>query len=117
MALADAEVADALRFIWNQGHRPIRVTDILRQVPVSRRSLERRFRKLLRRSLLQEIRRVHVARAKDLLAKTDLSMDIVAERSGFPGAARLSTVFRQEVSLTPRAYRHQFRCGTSEEGT
>jgi hypothetical protein len=31
---------------------------------VSRRSLERRFRKVLRRSLLQEIRRVHIGRTK-----------------------------------------------------
>lgn len=109
LAVDDADVAAALRFIREQAHRPLRVTDLLRAVPVSRRLLERRFRKVLGRTILEEIRRVHIERARLLLTQTDLPLSAVAERAGFTDAKRFSTVFRQVVGLTPRAYRHQLR--------
>jgi LacI family transcriptional regulator len=113
LAVDDANLVAALRFIRGQAHRPIRVADLLREVPTSRRFLERRFRRVLGRSILGEIRRVHVERASQLLAQSDLPLNSVAERSGFTDAKRFSTVFRQMVGLTPSAYRQRLRCGTS----
>ena len=84
--------------------------DVLRAVPASRRSLERRFRALLERGLGEEIRRAHLERAKDLLASTVLTVAEVAEQSGFASVHYLSRLFRQETGLTPTAYRRQF-CG------
>ncbi len=109
LALGDADVASAVRFIREHGHLPIRVEDVLREVSVSRRSLERRFRQILNRGLWQEIRRVHLERAQSLLADTELAMPEVAERAGFSDAKHLSVVFRQETGLTPTAYRRQYR--------
>ena len=111
LAVDDVDVVAAVRFIREQGHRPIRVTDLLRVIATSRRSLERRFRKMLGRSILDEIRRVHVERASQLLAQTDLPLHTIAECSGFTDAKRFATVFRQMMGLTPRAYRHRLRCG------
>lgn len=113
VALDDADVAAALRFIRTHSHAPLRVVDVLRAVPVSRRGLERRFRLILHRGLGDEIRRVHLERAKDLLAGTELPVAVVAEQSGFSGNKHLCLVFRQETGLTPTAYRRQFR-GPSE---
>lgn len=107
LAIEDGEVAASLRFIRQHAYQPIRVTDLLRVVPTSRRSLERRFRKVLGRSILDEIRRVHVERASQLLAQTDLTLNSIAERSGFTDAKRFSTVFRQMVGMTPSAYRRR----------
>jgi LacI family transcriptional regulator len=101
-------VAAAVRFIRAQAHRPLRVGEILRAVPVSRRSLERGFRQALGRSPLEEIRRVHVERARHLLAETDWSMPAVAGGAGFADAKQLSTRFRQATGLTPTAYRRAF---------
>lgn len=111
LAIEEADVAASLRIIRQRAYQPIRVTDLLREVPASRRSLERRFRKVLGRSILDEIRRVHVERASQLLAQTDLPLHRVAERSGFTDAKRFSSVFRRLVGLTPSAYRQQLRCG------
>jgi LacI family transcriptional regulator len=102
-------VAAAIRFIRERGHTPRRVADVLRAVPVGRRTLERRFRKVLRRGLWEEIRRVHVENARRLLSGTDLPMTAVADEAGFPNAKELSVVFRQETGVTPTAYRRQFR--------
>jgi LacI family transcriptional regulator len=111
LAVADQDVRAALHFIREQSHRAIRVTDLLREIAMSRRSLERRFRRVLGRSLLEEIRRAHVERARQLLAQTDLPLQAIAKRAGFTDAKRFSTVFREAVGVTPSAYRRQFRCG------
>jgi LacI family transcriptional regulator len=107
LALSDPDVVAALRFIREHAHTPLRVKDVLREVPVSRRSLERRFRKILNRGLWEEIRRAHMERAKHLLAATEFSMAEVAKQAGFSGAEQLSVVFRQELGLPPSAYRRQ----------
>jgi LacI family transcriptional regulator len=109
LCIADADVAAAVRFIRERGHLPLRVRDVLHAVPVSRRALERRFHQTLQRGLGEEIRRVHLERAKTLLTSADLPTPQVAERSGFSNANHLATVFRLELGLTPLAYRRQLR--------
>lgn len=110
IAGGDASVTAAVRFIRDHAHSPISVDDVLRAVPASRRSLERRFRALLERGLGEEIRRAHLERAKDLLASTVLTVAEVAEQSGFASVHYLSRLFRREAGLTPTAYRRQV-CG------
>jgi LacI family transcriptional regulator len=109
LAIDDADVVAAARFIREHGHRALCVGDVLAAVPVSRRSLERRFRQHLGRSLLEEIRRAHVDRAKDLLAGSDLALHTIAQRAGFSDAKQFSIVFRQLTGTTPREFRHQIR--------
>jgi LacI family transcriptional regulator len=114
VAAADPQVIAAVRFIREQGHRPLTAKEILRAVPISRRSLERRFRRELGRTLLEEIHRVHIERARRLLADTDLPMPVIASRSGFSDAKQLSVRFRQATGLTPTMYRRRFRSETAE---
>ncbi|MBC7784605.1 MAG: substrate-binding domain-containing protein [Burkholderiales bacterium] len=109
LAISDVDVAAAIRFIRENAHQQIGVEDVLRAVPVARRSMEVNFRKLLGRSPHDEIRRVRLATAKHLLAGTELTMPAVAERSGFGNAARFSTVFHSEVGETPSEYRKRYR--------
>lgn len=109
VAIEDTDVVSALRFIREQGHRPLRVDDVLRHISISRRALERRFHDLLQRGLGEEIRREHIERAKHLLATTELSMADVAQRAGFASQPQLSRVFRQDAGLTPTAFRRQSR--------
>lgn len=109
LAVDDPEVTAAMRFIRDHGHLTFGVEDVLHAVPVSRRSLERRFRAIFHRGIGDEIRRVHLERAKALLATTPLSMAEVAEQAGFSSVHYLSRVFRQETGQTPTVYRRQFR--------
>jgi LacI family transcriptional regulator len=109
LPIEDAAVAAGVRFIRTNAHRPITVDELLREVGISRRSLERRFRLILGRTPLEEVRHTRVERARQLLAGTDLSMPAVARRSGFASAERLSVLFRKETGITPTGYRRQFR--------
>lgn len=116
LAVDDADVAAAVRFIRERAHLPLRVEDVLREVLVGRRTLERRFRDALDRGLWAEIRRVHVERAKRLLAETDLSVKAVATQSGFTDFRHLAEVFRHELGLSPTAFRDRVR-GRGSPGT
>jgi LacI family transcriptional regulator len=109
LAVEDADVAAALRFIRTHAHEPINVEDLMQHLPVARRSLERRFRDTVGRSPLEEIRKAHTDRAKYLLAETDLSIAEVAEKSGFAHAAWLSKSFRALTGETPSQYRERFK--------
>jgi transcriptional regulator GlxA family with amidase domain len=68
-----------------------RVGEVLRVSPVSRRLLERIFRKVLSYGISDEIRRVHVERAKMLLTGIDLAVFAMVGGAYFSDANHLST--------------------------
>jgi LacI family transcriptional regulator len=111
VAVSDPDVAAAVRYIREHAHERTSVDDILKEVPIGRRSLEKRFRASLSRTPLEEIRRVHVERAKLLLATTDLSINDVARHSGFGHSTWFSEAFHDQVGQSPAQYRKQFQRG------
>jgi len=74
---------------------------VLDRVPAGRRTLERRFRQTMGRSILSEIRRAHVERAKQLLSDTELSMSAIADASGFSNRSRFGVTFQQLAGIPP----------------
>ncbi len=109
VALDDPVVASALHFIQDQAGRPIGIDDVVEQVLISRRALEIRFKKATGRTLLGELRRVRLGRARRLLRETDLSLARVATAAGYSSESYLTQVFRQELGQTPARYRRQVR--------
>jgi len=107
LAVDDPDLARAVAFIRSHATDPIQVSDVLREVPVSRRWLERRFHEVLGRGPAAEIRRVRLARAKRLLAETDMPVPDVARRAGFGSREYLAAVFKAELDLSPRQYRNR----------
>jgi LacI family transcriptional regulator len=108
-AVDDREVARALRTIADLSARPVRVPAIVAAVGTARRSLERRFRKSLGRTIHDQIVRAHVERAKRLLAGTDEPLKRVARDSGFRTPQQLSKLFRRSEGTTPLAFRRRAR--------
>lgn len=108
-AVADADVVRALRFIREHATEQITVDDVVSAALTGRRSLERRFRELLKTTIQQQITRQRIEKAKQLLRLTDWSMPKVAQRSGFPNAERLSVIFRRETGQTPTGFRGRDR--------
>lgn len=107
-SIADLDVAQALRFIRTNSNRPIQVDDVLQAVNVSRRGLERRFRKSINRSIFEEINRAHVERARQMLISTNHSMASIADKSGCRDSRHFSILFRKLMGVTPTAYRLRF---------
>ena len=107
LAVADPQLARALRFIRERACEGIGVADILRHAPMARRSLENRMRDTIGRTPNAEILRVKLARARQLLATTDLSLNEIAQRCGFRHSEYLSVVFKREIHITPGEFRKE----------
>jgi LacI family transcriptional regulator len=111
LAVSHAQVARALRFIWEHYHEPIQTPDVATAAGMSRRNLERFFRRHLQRSINAEIMRCRIEHARDLLVKTDLKAHEIAERTGFGGMVQLSRAFLHETGVRPSCFREQHRAG------
>ena len=109
LAIEDDAVVEAVRFVRSNAARRISVNDVVEAVALSRRNLERRFRKVMGRSLLEEIRQARLDRAKQLLRETTLEMPAVARESGYSSAVRFSTVFHAAEGMPPTAFRRLHR--------
>lgn len=101
----DEAVRRALVFIRTHAHENPYVADAARAAGVSLRVLKRRFRHVLGRSVLDEILRVRIDLARNLLARTRLSVGEIAERCGFSTQQRFSLRFKQSTGQSPAAYR------------
>lgn len=101
----DPEIGRALRFIRENACNQLSVDDVQRQVRLSRTLLNRRFKKYVGRSPKQEILRVQMERARQLLVHSDNTIQSIADQCGFNEAWYFIAVFRKYAGLTPGAFR------------
>jgi LacI family transcriptional regulator len=81
------------------------VAEVLRAVPAGRRRLEVAFRRALGRTIMQELRRIRVERARYMLTSTSLTMTEIALRCGFSSLTKFDAAFRREMGMTPSRFR------------
>jgi LacI family transcriptional regulator len=108
-AVDDALVADALRYISEHCHEPINVSDVIDHVPSSRRSLERRFAKVLNRTIADEIGRMRIQRLERFLVESDEPLEVLASQCGFSDAAQMRRNFLNHRGMNPSEYREEHR--------
>jgi LacI family transcriptional regulator len=109
LAIDDAEISAAVRFIREQALRDITVRDVLAKVPLSRRVLEARFKQLIGRTPHEEIERVKIEHVKRMLAETDLTLAAIAHRSGYKHVEYMCVAFKRATGTPPGKYRVQHR--------
>ena len=112
LAVPHVSTARALRFIWEHYLEPIQTPVVAAAAGMSRRALERAFLKHLHRTIADEITRLRIDHAKELLLKSDLKIYQIAEQSGFANGMYFSKVFQQLAGQLPSRYRRQ-RTGLS----
>ena len=115
LALTDAEVAEAVRFIHTHAETDIAVKDVVKAVQISRRALEIRFMRELGCSPLQEIRKSRMEMAKKHLLDANRKVAEVARLCGFADVGNFTRAFRAHTRLTPAAYRRTFQDQTPGE--
>ena len=76
-----------------------------RAAGLSRRVLEKRVRKYLKHSALEEIRRVRTDQIARMLVETELPVSQIAETLGFEDVQHVARYFRAGKGLSPLAYR------------
>ena len=104
-AVDEPTITAALHYIRNHFAQPLLVSTIAAALTVRRQALEEKFRTLLGESVLDEIHRVRVDKAKELLASTDLPISMVTKQSGFSTPQRMAVIFRKATGMAPSEYR------------
>ena len=98
---ADPVLQGAMEIIWNHSHRDLSVKVIARQLGVNTRTLERRFRKTIGRTVLEELTSCRVGRAQLMLRNTHLPIKRIAYAAGFSSPTHLAVVFQRKIRQTP----------------
>ncbi|MDR3196915.1 MAG: XylR family transcriptional regulator [Planctomycetaceae bacterium] len=107
VAADDPVIAASLQYIHTQPLNTLTIHKLAEHLAVSRRGLELKFRRVLGKTVLQEIHKVRLERAKSLLRETDMSIPEIAEDVGFATGSYLIQVFRKELGVTPSKYRQR----------
>jgi transcriptional regulator GlxA family with amidase domain len=84
---------------------------IANHASVSVRTLNRQFREHFGTTPMELLARLRVDRARRLLESTGLTIDRVAEQSGFGSYASLRFHFQRTVGVSPQRYRQSYAAG------
>jgi transcriptional regulator GlxA family with amidase domain len=102
-------VEEALRLAREWSGDAPSITELCKRLAISRRSLEQRFRSAVGRSPMEEIRRLNLERAAEMLVATAEPVKSIALACGFSSLVHLSVAFRRAYGISPRSFRREGR--------
>lgn len=97
--------ADAMSYIGNEIHTGLSASDVFRRVGYSRTLVERVFRKVLGKTVQEEIAEVRIRAAKQLLRTTAMPIKDIAAETGYRSIEYFTRKFKAAVGYPPAAYR------------
>ena len=106
-AMKNPDVNRALHFIREFATTGIRVTDVLHEVNLTSRTLERYFKESLGHTPEREILMTKLRHASWLLVTSNLPNHRIAELSGFSNDRYFCYLFKKEKGMTPQRYRRE----------
>lgn len=102
----DEIIRRALRRIRSEATQQcLTVDDLLQELPVSRRSFNRRYLKETGENPKTTIMKLRMEHAKHLLLDTDLGVGQIAQAMGFSTSQKFSRFFRDQLNQTPTEFR------------
>ncbi len=105
VASEDDDINRAMQYIRQEACHGLRVVDVLNHTAMSRTTLHQRMKAVIGMSVHQEIQRVRLNRAKELLSMSPMRIKQVARESGFASVQYMTRVFRAACGETPHQYR------------
>lgn len=104
----DAVIADCQ--VWIAEHYPqaAPVALMMQRSGLPERSFKRRFQQATGMSPLEYVHTLRLEEAKQMLERSELSVEAIANDVGYEDAGFFSRLFRRQVGLTPAAYRKRF---------
>lgn len=104
----DEAVRNVQEYIEARYTEPLSVDDLAREVGVSRRNLERRFRKATFNSIAEYIQRVRIEAAKQTLERERENVAEAMYKAGYNDSKAFRTTFKKLTGLSPMAYRNKY---------
>lgn len=102
----------ARRLLERDYAAPITIEQLSREVALSPYYLIRLFRRIYQQTPHQYLTQVRIARAKELLSSSDLSITEICAEVGFESLGSFSALFRRNVGISPSAYRFSAQANT-----
>ena len=103
-----SQFAQTLDWALNNLHTTLDIDMLASRALMSRRSFDRKFRSTFNLAPNEWLIHQKLDLAKGLLENADLSVEQVAEKSGFGNAITMRHHFRRVVGVSPRDYQAQF---------
>ena len=104
----DEQIKKAQTFIENNYSDKISVDDLATMVGLSRRNLERRFRKVTYNSIVEYIQRVRIEAAKMSLERSRENVNEAMYKAGYSDNKAFRSTFKKFTGLSPLEYRRKY---------
>ncbi len=99
-------VSKALELIRSEACSGITASDVAKLFPYSRRLADIRFRLATGHSILEEIHKVQLERAKQILLESDRQIKSISDFCGFKNPNSLRKFFKRETGISMREWRN-----------
>ena len=106
-ATNDIQIRKAVQFIHRNDTKKISVNDVMGEVALSRRLLERRFKSVTRQTIYQYITDLRLKRFSELLLDTDEPLIEIAISLGETDTKSISRRFKQLYGCSPGEWREK----------
>jgi transcriptional regulator GlxA family with amidase domain len=104
----DESISRAQEFIEKNFGEKISVEQLSSMVAVSRRNLERRFKKATSNSIIEYVQRVRIEAAKKSLESSRLNVNEVMYNVGYNDMKAFRTTFKKITGISPIEYRNKY---------
>lgn len=105
----DKRINLLLEFLQQNLAQPLNIDTLAERAAMSRRTLTRHFQKATGMSVGEWIMTERLRRSQSLLESTQLSIEQVAERSGFQSSITFRQAFREKMGVSPGEWRNTFQ--------
>ncbi|CAB4243678.1 AraC family transcriptional regulator (fragment) [Methylacidimicrobium sp. AP8] len=114
----DSVVRKAQELLSQDLAEPMALPQLAAACGVSPRTLLRRFRTALGRSPGEYLQELRIEKAKDLLERTDRTVEEIVAAVGYDDSRSFRRLFRHRMGISPKRYRRRytlFPAGCKEE--
>lgn len=108
-AMFDSQITHAIRIMEETVSEPISMAELVQELGVSTRQLERNFRQVFDDTPARFYKRIRTRRAKDLIEETLMPLAEISVATGFSSIVTMANAIKDEFGQTPSKLRARRR--------
>lgn len=101
----DPDIAEAIRYLNEYAYTGMTLQEVAHHIRLSPSQFTRKFQKVMALSPSKYLTRLRLQKVCSLLIETNLTLEEIAEKTGYQNAFYLSRVFSKEMATNPSRYR------------
>lgn len=104
----DPYVLKMVQYIEAHADQELRIDQLAAQIPLSRRNIELKFKRVMGTSIYQYVLRCRVNKLANLLLSTNRQLADIADEAGFRDYNNVARIFRKFMGCSPLEYRQKW---------